>query len=166
MAVVTPPPPGVAAFYSALDPHTAYAEYTQSLFDRLGLLCAFDVSSARVIDISTNDGPEAAELRPDDLVERWAGRSDAPTQLAAKRLIEIGVGGLVYRSLQHQSGFNLVLWLWTKPSPARVRLVDRLGEAVTRPLFRACHCLRAERGQYPKQRQVRIISERVNQVNT
>jgi RES domain-containing protein len=127
-------PPGVAAFYSALDPHTAYAEYTQSLFDRPGLLCAFDVSSARVIDISTNDGLEAAELRPDDLVARWAGRSDAPTQLAAKRLIESGVDGFVYRSLQHQSGFNLVLWLWTKPSPARIRLVDRLGEAVTRPL--------------------------------
>jgi RES domain-containing protein len=61
-------PPGIAAFYSALDAHTAYAEYTKSLSNRRGLLCAFDVITARVIDISTNDGPETEELPPDDLV--------------------------------------------------------------------------------------------------
>ena len=44
-------PPGQSAFYSALDPHTAYAEYTQNLFDRPGLLCAFDVGGARVRDL-------------------------------------------------------------------------------------------------------------------
>lgn len=127
-------PPGTPAFYGALDPHTAYAEYTQSLFDRPGLLCAFDVSKARIIDLSNNDGLEAAGLQPDDLIARWVGRSDAPSQLAAARLMANGVDGLIYPSLQHRSGLNLVLWQWAKPSPARIRLLHRLGEAVTRPM--------------------------------
>jgi RES domain-containing protein len=125
-------PPGMAAFYSALDPHTAYAEYTQGLFDRPGLLCSFDVANARVIDLTTLEGPILAGLEKADLSARWMGHSDAPTQLAAVRIFGSGLDGLVYRSLQHTSGRNLVLW-HIEP-PVSVTLVDRMGEAVTRPL--------------------------------
>ena len=70
-------PPGTPAFYSALDPHTAYAEYTQALYDRPGLLCSFDIEGATVLDLTTPDGLAAADLTPADLRQRWFGCSDA-----------------------------------------------------------------------------------------
>lgn len=125
-------PPGIPAFYSALDPHTAYAEYTQALYDRPGLLCSFDIKGAVVIDLTTPDGLATAELTPTDLRQRWFGCSDAPSQLAAARLQGKAIHGLIYASQQHESGRNLVLWRWN--GPPVVNLVDRLGEALTTPL--------------------------------
>lgn len=120
-------PPGQAAYYSSFDPHTAYAEYTQGLYDRPGLLCAFDISNACVIDLTTPDGLARAKLDPADLEARWAGVSAAPTQKAAMRLLAEGIDGLVYASLQHRSGRNLVLWQWGRRP--KIVLIDRFGEA-------------------------------------
>ncbi len=125
-------PPGTRAFYSALDPHTAYAEYTQALYDRPGLLCSFDIESATVLDLTTPDGLAAAGLTPADLRQRWFGCNDAPSQLTAARLQAVGIDGLIYASQQHESGRNLVLWRWN--GPPMVKLVGRLGEAVESPL--------------------------------
>lgn len=125
-------PTGMSAFYSSLDPHTAYAEYTQALYDRPGLLCSFDVEAANVFDLTTPEGLVSAGLSEADLVERWIGRGDAATQQAARDLSADGLDGFLYRSLQHPSGRNLVLWRWE--GTAHVRLVDRMGEAVTRPM--------------------------------
>jgi RES domain-containing protein len=120
------------AFYSSLDPHTAYAEYTQSLYDRPGLLCSFDIDDACVLDLTNADGLAASGLARDELHQRWFGRSDAPTQLAAARQMAMEVDGLIYASQQHSVGRNLVLWRWN--GPPVVTLVDRLGEAVAVPL--------------------------------
>lgn len=128
-------PPGQSAFYSALDPHTAYAEYTQNLFDRPGLLCAFDVRGARVLDLRAPETLAALQLQEEDLGARWFGLSSTPTQSLAARLLAEGLDGLLYPSLQHQTGTNLVLWRWNQGrASVRVKLVDRLGEAVTNPL--------------------------------
>jgi len=125
-------PPGIQAFYSALDPHTAYAEYTQALYDRPGLLCSFDIEAARIIDLTSAEGLAAVGLTEPDLQSRWFGRGDAPTQMRALRLSGEGVDGLIYASHQHGLGRNLVLWRWN--GPPSVTLVDRLGEAVTDPV--------------------------------
>lgn len=125
-------PQGFPAFYSALNPHTAYAEYTQALYDRPGLLCSFDIEGARLLDLSGHEGLAAAGLTAADMRLRWFGRSDAPSQLAATRLSAQGIDGLIYASQQHSVGRNLVLWCWN--GPPRVALVDRMGEAVTTPL--------------------------------
>lgn len=122
-------PKGYTAFYSALDPHTAYAEYTQTLYDRPGLLCSFDIEGACVLDLCCPEGLAAAGLTADDMRLRWFGRSDAPTQLAAARLLAINVVGLIYASQQHSGGRNLVLWRWN--GLPRISLIDRMGEAVT-----------------------------------
>lgn len=126
-------PPGTAAFYSALDPHTAYAEYTQNLFDRPGLLCAFDVDRARVADLSDEAGLPAFGITPESLGGRWAGLTDAPTQLLRSRLLADAYDGAIYRSLQHLTGRNLVLWRSNETGGPAVRLVDRLGEALKKP---------------------------------
>lgn len=125
-------PPGIPAFYSSLDPHTDYAEYTQALYDRPGLLCSFDIEGAAVLDLTSPDGLAAAGLTPNDLRQRWFGRSDVPSQLAAARLSAQGIDGMIYASQQHEAGRNLVLWRWN--GPPVVKLVDRMGEAVGTPL--------------------------------
>jgi RES domain-containing protein len=125
--------PGQSAFYSALDPHTAYAEYTQSLFDRPGLLCSFDIANARLLDFRVAATRAALGIKLPDLSVRWAGLSDLPTQLLSKTLMSQGVDGLIYASLQHAVGGNLVLWRWNVANhDVTVTLRDRLGEAVTR----------------------------------
>ena len=120
--------PGTPAFYTSLDPHTAYAEYTQNLFDRPGLLCSFDVGNGRIADLR---GAGAAEWRLTEpmMSERWVGRCDAPTQLAATEMQGAGFDGAIYASLQHRAGANLVLWRWNDGQGPRITLRDRLGEA-------------------------------------
>lgn len=125
-------PPGMPAFYSALDPHTAYVEYTQELYDRPGLLCSFDIEGARILDLCSPEGLADAGLSVDDMRLRWFGRSDSPTQRAATRLQALNIVGLIYASRQHGTGRNLVLWRWN--GPPSVELVDRIGEAITTPL--------------------------------
>lgn len=127
-------PPGTAAFYSALDPHTAYAEYTQNLFDRPGLLCAFDVAGAQIADLRDEAGLSAFGITPEQLGGRWAGLADAPTQVLGSRLLADGHDGAIYRSLQHLTGSNLVLWRWSASDGPQVRLVDRFGEAIGKPI--------------------------------
>ena len=124
-------PPGQTAFYSSFDPHTAYAEYTQGLYDRPGLLCAFDISGARVVDLTTPDGLARAGLNDADLEARWAGVADARTQIAAMRLLAEGIDGLIYASLQHHAGRNLVMWHWGKRP--KIVLIDRFGETPVEP---------------------------------
>lgn len=125
---------GTSAFYSALDPHTAYAEYTQNLYDRPGLLCAFDIDDAHVADLRDEAQLRAFNATPQLLEARWAGLADAPTQLLATRIAAEGYDGAIYSSLQHLTGSNLVLWAWNAPGHPRVELVDRLGEAVVNPI--------------------------------
>lgn len=118
-------PPGMAAFYSSLDPHTAYAEYTQALYDRPGLLCTFKVEAAGIVDLTEAGGLAAVGLTEAALSEPWIARRDSPTQCAAVELAA-HCDGLIYRSLQHASGRNLVLWRCALP--VRLELIDRLGE--------------------------------------
>lgn len=126
--------PGTAAFYSSLDPHTAYAEYTQNLYDRPGLLCAFDIEGAHVADLRDEAQLHAFDATPQSLEGRWAGLANASTQLLAARISAEGYDGAIYSSLQHLTGSNLVLWAWNAPGLPHVALVDRLGEAIVNPI--------------------------------
>jgi len=126
--------PGTPAFYSSLDPHTAYAEYTQNLFDRPGLLCAFDIEKAHVADLRDEAQLRSFGMTPELLAARWAGLSDPPTQTLAAKLRADGCDGVLYASFQHLTGSNLVLWRWNAPGHPQVRLMDRLGEAIVHPL--------------------------------
>jgi RES domain-containing protein len=126
---------GQPAFYSALDPHTAYAEYTQNLFDRPGLLCSFDIINAQLLDLRTDKTRDALGVEMSDLSVRWAGRNDIATQRLAAVLMPQGIDGLLYASLQHAVGGNLVLWRWNGADhDVTATLRDRLGEAVMHPL--------------------------------
>lgn len=125
---------GTAALYLSADPQTAYAEYTQTLYDRPGLMCSYEVDLAPVIDL-TNDGIlEALGVATTDLTGRWIGIKEPPGQRLSERLIAEGWAGALYRSAQRPEGTNLVVWSWTADAPCKVSLVDRLAEAPTRPI--------------------------------
>lgn len=128
---------GTPAFYSALDPHTAYAEYTQALYDRPGLLCTFEVSRAKVIDLRSDEVLAQLDVSASSLAMPWLDLAPSPTQQLATRLIELGYDGALYRSLQHDAGSNLVMWLWNSGGRANIRLIDRYGEVPEEPLPRA-----------------------------
>ena len=124
---------GQPAFYSALDPHTAYAEYTQNLFDRPGLLCAFDVDGGNIADLR-GDGAARWGLSDALMHARWIGLTASPTQQAGQAIKAAGFDGAIYRSLQHSGGSNLVLWRWNERGSTKVVLRDRLGEAIVDPI--------------------------------
>lgn len=126
--------PGCSAFYISADPLTAYAEYTASGYDKPGLMCSYDVD-ARPIAALTNEARCAEfDISYDDLGRMWIDVNDPPTHLIADRLIADGYAGALFPSIQHEAGVNLVLWRWTSEPDAMIHLVDRLGEAPTRPI--------------------------------
>jgi RES domain-containing protein len=126
--------PGRAALYLSADPQTAYAEYTQTLYDRPGLMCSYDVDLAPVVDLTDADILAALGVPAADLAGRWLGIPDPPSQRVAERLVAEGWAGALYRSAQRPEGTNLVAWRWTDTPPCQVSLADRLAEAPTRPL--------------------------------
>lgn len=126
--------PGQPALYLSADPQTAYAEYTQTLYDRPGLLCSYDVDLAPVVDLTAADTLAALGVEAADLTGRWVGVPDPASQRLAERLVAEGWSGAVYRSAQRPEGTNLVAWRWADLPPAKVSLVDRLAEAPTKPL--------------------------------
>jgi len=127
-------PAGVPAFYSALDPHTAYAEYTQGLFDRPGLLCTFDIARAHVVDLREPEELSRLDINPTDLLGAWLGPDVSTSQQVGTKLIDLGYDGALFTSLQHAAGSNFVMWHWNSGGRANIRLVDRLGEAPITPL--------------------------------
>jgi RES domain-containing protein len=126
--------PGRAALYLSADPQTAYAEYTQTLYDRPGLMCSYEVDLAPVVDLTDAEILAALGVSVADLAGRWLGIPDPPSQRLSERLIAEGWSGALYRSAQRPEGTNLVAWNWTGTPPRKVLLVDRLAEAPTRPM--------------------------------
>lgn len=125
--------PGQEALYLSADPHTAYAEYTQNVFDRPGLMCSYDVDAGPIADLTDPATLDALDVTAADLVSRWVRVTDPPSQRFAGRLFADGYAGATYRSAQHPAGTNIVLWRWSDDG-ARVAIVDRLGEAPSKPI--------------------------------
>lgn len=124
---------GRSALYLSADPQTAYAEYIQNLFDRPGLMCSYDVDLAPVVDLTDNATRSRLSVLADAIGGRWVGLANPPGQQLAERLIVEGNIGALYPSAQRDGGVNLVVWGWNDASTNRIVLVDRMGEAPTKP---------------------------------
>ena len=127
--------PGQEALYLSADPHTAYAEYTQNVFDRPGLMCSYDVDAGPIADMTDPATLAGLGVTADALAGRWVRRPDPPSQRIAARLFAEGYVGVIYRSAQHATGVNHVLWRWTGGA-ARVTIVGRGGQAPSVPIDR------------------------------
>lgn len=125
---------GQPAFYLSADPQTAYAEYTQDLYDRPGLMCSYDVDAAPVADLTDAAVIDQLGTTVDTLQGAWLGTANPPGQLLAERLFSEGWAGATYHSVQHPDGVNLVLWSSEESARFTISLLDRLSEAPTRPI--------------------------------
>jgi RES domain-containing protein len=108
--------PGVTALYLSRAPQTALEEYRQGAsIAPPATLAAYHVSVAQAVDLS--DGYDPAHWSPDwadwDCLWRkiaWIDRQTPPSWLLGDALVSNGDAGLLFPSLRHAGGVNLVLF--------------------------------------------------------
>ena len=108
--------PGVEALYLSRAPQTALEEYRQGAsITPPGALAAYAVTLADVADLSLGFDPDVWEdaWREWDCPWREIARIRKripPSWLLADRLVAIGLNGLLFPSLRHAGGTNLVIF--------------------------------------------------------
>ncbi len=108
--------PGVEALYLSRAPQTALEEYRQgSSITRPATLAAYVVSLAQVVDLSAGFDPGLwpSEWSAWDCEWRKIARIDRqvpPSWLLADTVIKSGHRGLLFPSLRHPGGTNLVVF--------------------------------------------------------
>lgn len=120
---------GVPALYLARAHATAIAEYHQDVVIP-GTLIAYDITSARIADL-TGGGPEVdAAIRAEWLRIARLDEGEPPSWRIADALIAKGCDGALIPSARDVGGTNLVLWRWSADGGdgARATLVDPHGE--------------------------------------
>ena len=123
---------GTPALYLSADPQTAYAEYTQNLYDRPGLMCSYDVDVGPAVDLTDSSVLGRYGVSEAQLAGGWIGVPDFLGQLLSERLVAEGIAAAIYPSSQRSGGRNVVIWRW-RGEHTRVILIDRLSEAPTKP---------------------------------
>ncbi len=115
--------PGDVALYMSETIETAFAEYQQELGVRPGTFVAYQVSNARIADLTG-----AGEWLMEDLVGPWkeaafVERIDPEVWRIADTLRGV-VDGLRVPSAQYPGGVNLVLWRWNESGAPKVEVLD------------------------------------------
>lgn len=118
--------------YLSREVETAFAEYQQELGTRPGTFVAYDLTGAKVFDLTGPATVAALEIAARDLKAPWkeiafVSRQDPPGWTAADRLGPIA-DGLLVPSVQRQGGVNLVLWRWNGPGEPSVAFHDPVGD--------------------------------------
>lgn len=120
------------ALYMSEDFVTAIAEYEQDLGIRPGTLCAYEVESDRIVDLTDLHTRTALGFDDVALHAQWKQlvfieKREPPGWPLAERLIAEGAHGLRAPSIQ-TNGFNLILWRWNTDGGARVSALDPLRD--------------------------------------
>jgi RES domain-containing protein len=128
-------PPGMPALYMSEDFSTAVAEYEQDLGIRPGTLCAYDVRSERIADLTDARNLEALNIVAAVLREQWKQiafieKRSPSTWSLCERLVSKGLHGIRVPSVQ-AVGSNLVLWRWNTENAASVVALDPLRDLPT-----------------------------------
>jgi hypothetical protein len=101
--------PGTAALYLAADPVTALAEYAQGApIAPPGTLVAYQMEVDGVVEL---DASQCADAACDWKFLSRTTRQTPPSWLIADQLIAAGRAGLLYPSVRHPGGTNLVLFI-------------------------------------------------------
>ncbi len=109
--------PGNAALYLAADPVTALAEYAQgALIAPPGTLVAYQMDIDRVAEL---DAAQFADASCD-----WKFLARTTRQTPPSWLIAAGRRGLLYPSVRHPGGTNLVVFLANLPSGDQIHPHD------------------------------------------
>ena len=119
---------GVEALYLSSDHSTAIAEYYRSLV-RPGTLAAYNVRSAKIVDLTQGSAFTALRIDPAVAACDWESiyaleKGIPPSWVVADELIAAGAHGALVPSIQNAGGTNLVLWRWNEEMGADVMLID------------------------------------------
>jgi RES domain-containing protein len=126
-------PPGTPALYLALSMEGAWAEAQQGFVFKAQpmTLCAYRVSSAAIVDLSTPAASIAAGVDPADLSCPWeklaGARLAVPSWEVARRLIVAGAAGVLapsYAPAAPDGANNLIMWRWTEDGADSVAVID------------------------------------------
>jgi RES domain-containing protein len=129
---------GARALYLSRTIETAWAEYQQmGALPRPGLVAGYDVQADAVVDLTDPDIVATLEVEQADLSGDWRylwriQHYEPPTWALVDRLKADGAQGLMYRSVLHPGGVNLVLWL-DAPSPASIKVHDPADDLPRNP---------------------------------
>ncbi len=123
--------PGDVALYMSETIETAFAEYQQELGVRPGTFVAYQVSNARIADLTAG-----RETRMEDMVGPWkeaafVERRDPVTWRVADTLRPV-VDGLRVPSARYAGGVNLLLWRWNESGGPTVVVLDPNRELAVR----------------------------------
>jgi RES domain-containing protein len=125
--------PGGPALYMSEAFATAIAEYEQDLGIRPGTLCAYDVETEGIVDLTDATALRAAGAEASDFRSAWkrialVEKRRPPTWDLADRLIADGIVGIRVPSVRARAA-NLVLWRWNAgPGSAQVAALDPIGD--------------------------------------
>lgn len=123
--------PGTPALYLSFNPMPAIAETMKEFDFRPVTLVQYEVSGGRIADYQDPEFRRREGLRDDLTMTPWLNKSlrktGAPSQLAAKMLIERGWHGMIYPAAESQ-GLNLVLWRWDEDGEPTVTVRDTDGD--------------------------------------
>lgn len=125
--------PGMPALYMSSRFDTAVAEYEQDLGFRPGTLCAYEVDTGPVFDLSDVDVRADLGVSADALRCPWkriafVDHARPPSWDLARRLFDEGAAGVLVPSIQVANSINLVLWRWNDGPDRVVRALDPLGD--------------------------------------
>lgn len=121
--------PGTEALYISEDYITAISEYEQELGIRPGTLCAYNVDTDGIVDLTDPQIQEICCVTPAILScawqEIWLVQKQRPlTWELAARLIAENYAGIRVPSVRHFSGVNIVLWQWNNHPDRRISVLD------------------------------------------
>jgi len=125
-------PKGVSALYASLSIMTALREANQVGNLQPTTIVPYDAEVETIFDCRDElaleeMGMDAAMLAHDGWREQMRLKSEATTQIFARRLIAAGYSGLLVRSFAkgaNKDDLNLVLWRWGPSPPSRLTLID------------------------------------------
>jgi RES domain-containing protein len=129
-------PKGMSTLYLALGIMTAVKEANQGFAHRIDpcVLCSYEVDCADIVDLTTQETREAANVRFVDMACAWmsflADGKRPPSWAIHDRLVGEGQAGILVPSFApgaDEADRNLVLWNWGDQLPRRVAVIDPSG---------------------------------------
>lgn len=125
-------PRGVPALYLSTTIGGALAEATQGFAYKFNplTLCAYEVDCADIVDLTTAEARQAAEVSLDDMACAWFGDISEGRRPASWRIhdrLAPRAAGILVPSFAYRAptgATNLVLWDWADTGPHAVRVYD------------------------------------------
>ncbi|MDQ6435981.1 RES domain-containing protein [Mesorhizobium sp. LHD-90] len=130
-------PVGAPTIYAARELSTAWAEYNQGFVQHPALIARFELTGAKLADLT--DPAEMARLGLSADIHRceWHAIMDAgavpETHVLRERFLDEGMDGVIYPSFMSPGGTCVALWRWNTGVAPRLEIIDPEGRLPKSP---------------------------------